>query len=134
MKQNKLKMNSSKTKFILFGSRQQLEKCSVTEIDIAGDKIKSVSCIRYLGAFLDENLSFKDHVKRKCQNAMFNYLRIKNISKYLTKDATEILVLSLVISHLDYCNAILFGILKCDIQKMQSIQNVCKTCLKTQQV
>jgi hypothetical protein len=125
MKQNKLKMNSSKTEFILFGSRQQLEKCSVTEIDIAGDKIKSVNCIRYLGAYLDENLSFKDHIKRKCQSAMFNYLRIKNIRKYLTKDATEILVLSLVISHLDYCNGILFGVPKCDIQKMQRIQNMC---------
>jgi hypothetical protein len=62
MKQNKLKMNSSKTEFILFGSKQQLEKCSVTEINIAGDNIKSVNCIRYLGAFLDENLTFKDHV------------------------------------------------------------------------
>lgn len=37
---------------------------------------------------------------------MINYLRIKSIRKYLTKAATETLVLSLVISHLDYCNAI----------------------------
>jgi hypothetical protein len=125
MKQNKLKMNSSKTEFILFGSRQQLDKCSVTEIDIAGDKIKITKCIRYLGAFLDENLNFKDHVKRKCQTAMFNYLRIRNIRRYLTKDASEILVLSLVMSHLDYCNAILFGISQCDLQKMQRIQNMC---------
>ena len=56
---------------------------------------------------------------------MFNFLRIKNIRKYLTKEATEILVLSLVISHLDYCNGILFGVPKCDIKKMQRIQNMC---------
>ena len=62
MKQNKLKMNSSKTEFILFGSRHQLKKCSVTELNVASDNIKYVSCTRYLGAYLDENLSFKDHI------------------------------------------------------------------------
>ena len=56
---------------------------------------------------------------------MINYLRIKNIRKYLTKEATEILVLSLVISHLDYCNVILYGIAQSEICKMQRIQNMC---------
>ena len=110
MKQNKLKMHSSKTEFILFGSKQQLDKCSVTEINIAGDTIKSTSCIRYLGTFLDENLTFKDHVKRKCQTAMFYYLRIRNIRKYLTKDATEILILQPFI--INYLNVTSIMILK----------------------
>ena len=56
---------------------------------------------------------------------MFNYLRIRNIRRYLTDDATNILVLSLVMSHLDYCNAILFGLPQCDLNKMQRIQNMC---------
>ena len=56
---------------------------------------------------------------------MINYLRIKNISKYLTKEATEILVLSLVFSHLNYCNVILYGIAQSEICKMQRIQNMC---------
>ena len=56
---------------------------------------------------------------------MLNFFRIKNIRKYLTQDATETLVLSLVISHLDYCNVVLFGISDCDIAKLQRIQNMC---------
>jgi len=56
---------------------------------------------------------------------MYNYLKIKSIRKYLTKEATEILVLSLVISHLDYCNLILYGTAQCEINKMQRIQNMC---------
>ena len=59
------------------------------------------------------------------QKAMINFFRIKNLRKYLTQDATETLVLSLVISHLDYCNVILFGISDCDIAKFQRIQNMC---------
>lgn len=125
MKENKLKMNTSKTEFIMFGSRQQLCKCDTKTICIAGDEVKSGSCIRYLGAFLDETLNFKEHVKRKCRTAMLNYFRIKSIRKYLTKEAAETLVLSLVISHLDYCNIILYGIAHSDINKLQRIQNMC---------
>jgi hypothetical protein len=124
MNANKLKMNTSKTEFILFGSKTQLNKCTTTEINIAGDNVSSESFIRYLGAFLDQCLNFKVHIQRKCRTAMLNFLRIKTIRKYLTKEATETLLLSLVISHLDYCNVILYGVSDCEIRKMQRIQNM----------
>ena len=47
MKQNKSKMNSSMTKFTLFGSRQELDKFSFHDIDICGALIKEVSYIRF---------------------------------------------------------------------------------------
>ena len=125
MNANKLKMNSSKTEFITFGSSQQLEKCHLKSICINGDKINSEESIRYLGAFLDQTLNFKEHVKRKCRTAMLNYLRIKRIRKYLTKEAAEILVIALVMSHLDYCNVILYGVSDFELKKMQRIQNMC---------
>ncbi|CAG2199519.1 unnamed protein product [Mytilus edulis] len=125
MNSNKLKMNNAKTEFILFGSRQQLSKCQTKEIIICGDVIKSKTCIRYLGAFLDETLNFKDHITKKCKTAMMNYYKIKCIRSYLSKEATETLVLSLVISHLDYCNVILFGISQTDLYKLQRVQNMC---------
>ena len=60
---------------------------------------------------------------------MLNYLRIKSIRKYLTKDATEILVLSLVVSHLDYCNVILYG--TADIELRKNSKYVRKTSIKS---
>ena len=59
MNNNKLKMNTSKTEFIMFGSRPQLNKCNTQEIEICSDKIELRNCIRYLGAFLDATLNFK---------------------------------------------------------------------------
>jgi len=50
---------------------------------------------------------------------MLNSFRIKNIRKYLTKAAIEILVLSLIVSHL--CNLILYGIAEKELTKMQRI-------------
>ena len=94
MCENKLKMNTSKTEFIMFGGKAQLDKCCTEDINIAGDDIRSEKCIRYLGAFLDETLNFKEHVKRKCRSAMLNYLRIKSIRKYLTKTLQKFFFLS----------------------------------------
>ncbi len=125
MNGNKLKMNNSKTEFIMFGSRKQLDKCVPESIVIVNNVIPKQKFIRYLGAFLDETLNFKEHITRKCRTAMLNYFKIKSIRKYLTREATEILVLSLVVSHLDYCNVLLFGVAQCDLNKMQRIQNMC---------
>jgi hypothetical protein len=74
-------MNTSKTEFIIFGSRKQQYRCRTKHKSINGDEIKLeyCTCIQYLGAYLDETPNFKDHIKRKCRTAMINYLIIKSI-------------------------------------------------------
>ena len=77
MDTNWLKMNDGKTEFILYESRQQLLKCENTSMNINGNSIERVECIKYLGISLDKNLNTKKHVARKCKTAMFNLLKIK---------------------------------------------------------
>ncbi len=60
-------MNITKTEFIMFGSKTQLNKCCTKEIDIAGENIQPVSTIRYLGAYLDESLKFTTHIKKSVE-------------------------------------------------------------------
>ena len=72
---------------------------------------------------IDKHLSFKYHIGVKCKTVMYNLLRIKHIRKHLTQDAAQILVSSLVMSHLDYVNSLLYGLLACDIDKLQHVQN-----------
>ena len=59
MNVNRLKMNMVKTEFILFGSRYHLPKCETMSINICGDKMVKSNKMKLLGAWLDENLSFK---------------------------------------------------------------------------
>ena len=40
MDQNHLKMNDSKTEFIMFASRQMLQKCVTTKLDVNGSNIQ----------------------------------------------------------------------------------------------
>ena len=68
--------------------------------------------IRYLGVYLDSQLSFKQHITHKCKVAMLDIHRIRNIRSTLTTEATPTLVIGLVTSHLDFCNSVLFGLPK----------------------
>ena len=121
----RLKMNPSKTEFIYFGGRQQLRKCSTDSLDVAGDLILRSHTIRYLGAYLDENLNYKLHINKKCQAAMFNYFKIKGIRRLLDIPTATCLCLSLCISHLDYCNSLLYGLPDNTIKRLQRVQNMC---------
>ena len=125
MDQARLKMNPSKTEFIYFGNAPQLHKCTTDSINVTGDLILRSDAIRYLGVWLDATLNFKLHVTKKCKAAMANIIRIRGIHHLLTEEAASSLVLSLCVSHLDYCNAALYGLPDITISRMQRVQNMC---------
>ena len=121
----RLKLNCDKTELILFGSRQQLLKYKTGEIELDGNLILMSQYVRYLGGGLDSTLSFKKHINNAAGVAMANFFRIRGIRKYLNRDACKTLLLGLCISHLDYANAILYGLPDVDINKLQCIQTMC---------
>ena len=116
-------MNLDKTEFILFGSRYHLPKCETRSITICSDTVVRSSKIKLLGAWLDENLSFKSHINIKCRTALYNLQQICNIRKVLSVGACKTLVHGLVTSHLDYVNALYCGLPESDIKKLQRVQN-----------
>ena len=119
-----LKMNNNKTEFIYFGGPRQLEKCTNNQINVNGEQILRSQLTRYLGAYLDSALNFKQHIKIKCKAAMLNLLTIKAPRKYLTTKACMKAVIALVITHLDYANRILAGLPKASIHQLQRVQNM----------
>ena len=75
----RLKMNNSKSEFIMFGNRIQTNKCDTSELNREGEAVHKSQIVKYLGAWLDSELTLKTHVKKKCASAMLNLQRIKNI-------------------------------------------------------
>jgi len=72
------------------------------------------------------------HINKVCKAASFHIYNIRRIRKYLTIDATHVLVHSIVIGRLDYCNSLLYKVPAIHISKLQCIQNgaarlVCST-------
>ena len=121
---NRLKMNSSKTEFSLFGSKWQLQKCTINSINANGVEVKCNDCIRYLGALLDSQLSMAQHISAKCRTAMVNLFKIKEIRHMLTTETCQTIVFGLVLLHFDYSNAILANLPANAISKMQRVQYI----------
>ena len=117
-------MNDSKTEFIYFGGPRQLEKCIADQINVNREMIPRSHITRYLGAYLDSALNFKEHIKIKCKAAMLNLLKIKATRKFLTKEASSKAVIALVTSHLDYANSIVVGLPKFSIDQLQRVQDI----------
>ena len=63
------------------------------------------------------------HVNTVCQSYFFHLRNIGFIGKYLTYDAAKIIIHAFVVSKLDYCNSLLYGLPSYLIQKLQYVQN-----------
>ena len=123
MEENQLKMNDAKTEFNIIGTVSNLKKNTLENIEIGDSLIHRTSKIKFLGVYLDENLSLKDHVQNRARKAHHNLRLIQNIRKYINIDTTKMLLSTLVLSQLDYVNSILSMAPATTIKPYQKIQN-----------
>ena len=119
---DRLLLNDDKTEFIIIGTRQQLGKLQAMNIKVGGSKIKPSSQVKNLGCWLDINLYMRDHMN-VCKAGLFYLHNIRRIKKYLSRDSLLTLVHAFITSRLDYCNALLYGLPKEQIAKLQRVQN-----------
>ncbi len=59
-------INDSKTEVMLIGTRQQLSKVSVEGMRVGNKEIPSVSIVKNLGVYLDQDLKMDKHVTKLC--------------------------------------------------------------------
>jgi hypothetical protein len=105
-------LNCSKTEFIIFAGKANLEVTCGTEIVVNGTRIVSKPFIRDLGVTLDSALTMDRHVNLICKSAFYHLRVISKVRKFLSSTHAAILVSSLAISRIDYCASLLHGISK----------------------
>ena len=71
---------------------------------------------------MDQHLTFKDHITRKCGIAMRNLEKIRCIRPYLTLETCETVTQGLVIAHLGYANGLFFRMQDISVKRLQRIQ------------
>ena len=123
MVSNRLKMNAKKTEVIYIDTRNQLDKCQSKEICVRNDLIPGSPRTKYLGAWINELLTFQHHINMKCKTAIWNLKKTQYLRQYVDQATCEILIHSLVMSHLDYVNITLFGVTDKVISRLQRVQN-----------
>ena len=119
--QNKLQLNDDKTEILLIGSAHGIDHPS--SVRVGQSDISFSSAARNLGVIFDSELAQKEQVNKLCQLAYLEIKRIGSIRQYLPVEATKTLVSSLVLSRLDYCNALLAGCPQVLLEKIQRVIN-----------
>ncbi len=71
----------------------------------------------------DDQLTFKEHIAKSARSCRFALHNIRKIRPFLTEHAAQLYVQALVVSRLDYCNALLAGLPSNTIKPLQMIQN-----------
>ncbi len=121
MKEHHLQLNLAKTELLLFPATPTLQHDFT--IQLRSSTITSSSSVRNLGVIFDDQLTFKDHIAKIARSCRFALHNIRKIRPFLTEHAAQRHVQALVISRLDYCNALLAGLPSNTIKPLQMIQN-----------
>ena len=105
LKFKKLKLNISKTKYMIISSANARADVNV---QIDGETIDRVREIKYLGVVIDDMLTFKSHINTVIKKAAKKYGIICRIKNELTVASKIQLYKSLISPHIDFCSSILF--------------------------
>jgi hypothetical protein len=122
---NKLQLNDSKTEALLLRSPYTnypddlLPSC----MHVGESEINFATSVTNLGVTLDHHINLSEHVRKVCQTAFHKIREISSIRECLTVDATKILMCSMVLSRIDYCNSLLYGCDKGLKERLQRVQN-----------
>ena len=87
----------------------------------ASANLKPTDHARNIGVIFDSNLSFDKQIEQICKSAFHSIRLISRIRKFLSMETAKTLVHAFVTSKLDNGNAILYGLLKYKIQRLQYV-------------
>jgi hypothetical protein len=118
-----LKLNEDKTEVLVLTTPSLVQTVNIPSIPLGDNNVEIVTSVRDLGVTLDSKLQFHQHVNEVVRSSYFQLHKIARVRKYLTHDATKSLVHGLVLSRLDYCNVVLYGLPDILVNKLQRVQN-----------
>ncbi len=108
MKEHHLQLHLAKTELLVFPATPTLQHDFT--IQLGSSTITPSASVRNLGIIFDGQLTFKEHIAKTARSCRFALHNIRKIRPFLTEHAAQLLVQALVVSRLDYCNALLAGL------------------------
>lgn len=125
---NSLILNPAKTKFMIIGSKKQIENINSHKpiIKIANTQIDQVVDARNLGVLMDCNLKFEKHVLNCVKLCYFRLRVLYQIRQFINVNLRISLCESLILSKLNYADVVISGCLLGRTKKLiQRVQNSC---------
>ena len=110
---NMLKLNRDKTELLVIGPKHKVNP----------PIIEASSSARNIGVIFDSHVNLEKHVMNTCKMAFYHLRNIARIRNCLSQDDAEKLVRAFISSKLDFWNALLNGLPKSVIDRLQYVRN-----------
>ena len=122
---NKVKINDSKTEFIVFRSPQLRCDLSGLSVNVGESQITQSLKVRDLGVTFDQILNFDDHITAICRNTYFHIRNIGKIMNLLSYNACSTIIHALI-----SCRSLLYNVPTHKTDRLKRLQNQC-ACILT---
>ena len=123
MAHNWLKLNNSKTEFIIFCHPKDSLSIPNISLTLGNCSVKRAKSVGSLGAHPDAFMNMEKQVSAVCKSAWFYIYQIGKIRSYITEDQASTVIHAHVTSRLDCNNSLLMGLQKKQIRRIQLVQN-----------
>lgn len=127
LQNNKLKLNTDKTKYMFIASKTSKSKFKEdlknNNIIIQGKKIEFVNEIKYLGVIIDSNLNFNKHCDFICKKVSKKIGFLCRVAESLSLWSRVTVYSTIIAPHFQYCNTIFFCFNDYQLKKLQLLQN-----------
>ena len=117
---SRLSLNISKTKFMVISNRQNL---GLVDVKIGDTSLERVTEFKYLGAVLDDRLTFNRFTEEICKKINKKFYVFKRCESKLNFSSKFLFYTSLIQPHIDTIGSILFMLNQSQISRIQLIQN-----------
>ena len=127
MSVNLLKLIEDKSEIMFIATHQQLSRFLPhigSSINLNGTEIKHSSSVQNLGYLMDSKLKNDAHINKVCSTCFLYLQNIIKVRHLMDKKTAQVVVQTLVLSRIDYCNALMMGLAEYQINKLQRIQNM----------
>ena len=121
---NSLLINPEKTKLLVLGTRQMLQRLPADfHVTLLGKKVTPSPSARDLGLQVDSTLSYDEHVTQTVSSCIGSLCQINRVKHLFDARTLERVINALVFSKLYYCSPVWSNTSKKNISKLQKVQN-----------
>ena len=127
MSMNLLKLNEDKSEIMFIATHQQLSKFLPhigSSINLNGTEVKQSSSVQNLGYLMDSKFKNDPHINKICSTCFLYLQNIIKMRHVMDKKTAQVIVQTLVLLRIDYCNALMMRLAEYQINKLQRIQNM----------
>ncbi|KAM6466454.1 uncharacterized protein PHA67_012250 [Liasis olivaceus] len=121
MGNNRLQLNPGKTEWLWVGGSSVSR--SLPSLVLDGVALPQTDPVHNLGVLLDSRLLLKEQVAVMAKRAFAQLRVVHQLHPFLDRESLQSVTHALVISHIDYCNALYMGLPLKSIRKLQLVQN-----------